>query len=145
VSGVFTYFSILFSHIRSIYEILISLHIFRELSTEFFFISAYSSNPKMEAMCSSETSVDFQRTTRHDIPEDSTLHNHRCENLKSYTVSLWSVAGMCAASGYLWVTGWLTTAHAHQSTWGPCLCQQADIAQLMRRENDFGGRNEPCI
>jgi hypothetical protein len=28
----------------------------------------------MEAICSSETSVDFQRTTRRYIPEDSTLH-----------------------------------------------------------------------
>jgi hypothetical protein len=26
-----------------------------------------------------------QRTTRRRIPEDDTLHNHRCENLKSYT------------------------------------------------------------
>jgi hypothetical protein len=25
-----------------------------------------------------------QQTTRHHIPEDDTLHNHRCENLKSY-------------------------------------------------------------
>jgi hypothetical protein len=25
-----------------------------------------------------------QRTTRRHIPEDDTLHNHRCENLKSY-------------------------------------------------------------
>jgi hypothetical protein len=39
----------------------------------------------MEATCSSEASVDFQRTTRLYIPEDLTLHNHRCENLKSYT------------------------------------------------------------
>jgi hypothetical protein len=38
----------------------------------------------MEATCSSETSVDIQRTTRRYIPEDSTLNNHRCENLKSY-------------------------------------------------------------
>jgi hypothetical protein len=30
-----------------------------------------------------ETSVDFQRTTRRYIPEDGTLLNHRCENLKS--------------------------------------------------------------
>jgi hypothetical protein len=45
---------------------------------------AYSSALKVEAMCSSETSVDFQRTARHYIPEDSALHNHRCENLKSY-------------------------------------------------------------
>jgi hypothetical protein len=43
-----------------------------------------------EAICSSETSVDFQRATRRYIPEDSTLHKHRCENLKSYlSVSLW--------------------------------------------------------
>jgi hypothetical protein len=29
-------------------------------------------------------SVDFQRTTRRYIPENRTLHNHLCENLKSY-------------------------------------------------------------
>jgi hypothetical protein len=45
---------------------------------------AYSSALKMEAMFLSETSVDFQRTTRSYITEYSTLHNHRCENLKSY-------------------------------------------------------------
>jgi hypothetical protein len=39
---------------------------------------------KNEATCSSETAIDFQRTTRRYIPEDKTLHNHRCENLKSY-------------------------------------------------------------
>jgi hypothetical protein len=38
----------------------------------------------MEAICSSETSVDFQRTTRRNIPVDRILHNNRCENLKSY-------------------------------------------------------------
>jgi hypothetical protein len=38
----------------------------------------------MEAICSSEISVDFQRTTRHYIPEERTLHNNHCENLKSY-------------------------------------------------------------
>jgi hypothetical protein len=42
----------------------------------------------MEAICSSETSVDFQRTTRRYVSEGSTLHNHRCENLKSYTVEI---------------------------------------------------------
>jgi hypothetical protein len=46
--------------------------------------SAYSSILKMEAKCSSETSVDFQRTTRRRIPEGRTLHNHRYANLKSY-------------------------------------------------------------
>jgi hypothetical protein len=29
----------------------------------------------MEAICSSETSVDTQRTTRRHIPEDDTLHS----------------------------------------------------------------------
>jgi hypothetical protein len=38
----------------------------------------------MEAICFFETSVDVQRTTWLYIPEDSTLHNYRCENLKSY-------------------------------------------------------------
>jgi hypothetical protein len=35
----------------------------------------------MEVIYFFETSVDFQRTTLHYITEDSTLHNHRCENL----------------------------------------------------------------
>jgi hypothetical protein len=34
----------------------------------------------------SSKEVDTQRTTRRYIPEDGTLHNHRCENLKSYLV-----------------------------------------------------------
>jgi hypothetical protein len=36
---------------------------------------------KMEATCSSETSVDFKQTRRRYIPEDRTAHSHRCENL----------------------------------------------------------------
>jgi hypothetical protein len=32
--------------------------------------------------------VDSQQTTRRHIPEDDTLHNHRCENLNSYTKHL---------------------------------------------------------
>jgi hypothetical protein len=43
-----------------------------------------SSTLKMEAICSSETSVATQQTARRHIPEDDTVHNHRCENLKSY-------------------------------------------------------------
>jgi hypothetical protein len=49
---------------------------------------AYYSTLEMEAICSSETSVDFQRATLRYIPEDSALHSHRCENLKSYIVPL---------------------------------------------------------
>jgi hypothetical protein len=39
---------------------------------------------KIEVIYSSETSVDFQWTTWCYIPEDGTLHNHCCENLKSH-------------------------------------------------------------
>jgi hypothetical protein len=39
----------------------------------------------IEAICSSETSVDTQRITRRYIPRDDTLHNYRGENLKSYS------------------------------------------------------------
>jgi hypothetical protein len=42
----------------------------------------------MEAMCSSETSVETQQTKRRHFPEDDTLHNHSCENLKSYIILL---------------------------------------------------------
>jgi hypothetical protein len=48
----------------------------------------FSSTLKMEALCSSETPIATQRTTRRHIPEDDTLHNHRCENLKSYILLL---------------------------------------------------------
>jgi hypothetical protein len=39
-----------------------------------FMLVSYSSALKMEAVSSSETSVDFQRTTRRYIPEDRNLH-----------------------------------------------------------------------
>jgi hypothetical protein len=42
--------------------------------------------PKIEAMCSTGTSVDLHRTTRCYIPEDRPIHNHGYENLKSYTI-----------------------------------------------------------
>jgi hypothetical protein len=43
---------------------------------------AHSSILKME-LCSSETSVNFQRTIWRYITEDRARHNHRCEKLKS--------------------------------------------------------------
>jgi hypothetical protein len=60
--------------------------------------SAYSLTLEMEATYSSETSVDFQRNTQPYIPEDRTLHDHRCENLNSYksrpcSVSIHRLAG----------------------------------------------------
>jgi hypothetical protein len=37
----------------------------------------------MESASTSETSLNFYQTTRHNIPEDSHLHTRSCENLKS--------------------------------------------------------------
>jgi hypothetical protein len=44
----------------------------------------YSSTLMMEVTSSSETSVVFQQTTWHYIPEDRTFYNRQCANLKSY-------------------------------------------------------------
>jgi hypothetical protein len=51
------------------------------------FCTAYSSILNMEAIVSSETSVDFQQSTRRYISEESTLHYHCCEDLKSEIVN----------------------------------------------------------
>jgi hypothetical protein len=48
---------------------------------------ADSSTLKMEAIRSSETSVNARSTQPH-IPEDYILHSHRCESLKSY-IRVW--------------------------------------------------------
>jgi hypothetical protein len=52
----------------------------------------------MEAICASETSVNFHRTTGLYITEDRTLHSHRCENLK------FTITAVCLhyADLYVW-------------------------------------------
>jgi hypothetical protein len=45
----------------------------------------YSSTLNTEAARSSEMSVNFCQTTQRNILENSTLHSHRHENLKSIT------------------------------------------------------------
>jgi hypothetical protein len=40
----------------------------------------------------SENSVDIQQTLLRYIPEDRTLHNHRCDNLKSYISTLGGIS-----------------------------------------------------
>jgi hypothetical protein len=75
----------------------------------------YFFDPEDGGVCSSETSVATQQTTQRHIPDD-TLHNHRCENLKSYmnkicptiqvhihpykqtTPWLWSASELCRPS-----------------------------------------------
>jgi hypothetical protein len=45
---------------------------------------------------SSETSVDYHRTTERYIPEDRSHHIRRCENLKSYIIlPLFEVPAVC--------------------------------------------------
>jgi hypothetical protein len=41
----------------------------------------------MQATRSTETEGDFLRTTRRYIPEERTLHNHRCDNLKPHIIN----------------------------------------------------------
>jgi hypothetical protein len=58
-------------------------------------------NLKTEAVCSSETSAEFQQITWRYIPEDRTLHNYHCEYLKSYKhkqVSFSSWIALCSSS-----------------------------------------------
>jgi hypothetical protein len=46
----------------------------------------------MEAVCTPETLVNFNVTTKCYIPEDSKLHTRHCENLKSHMVNLYGEA-----------------------------------------------------
>jgi hypothetical protein len=63
---------------------------FALLATCFTLVSylAYTSTLRMEVTCSSKTLVDFEGITWSYSPEDRTLNNHRCENLKSYRHAL---------------------------------------------------------
>jgi hypothetical protein len=59
----------------------------------------FSSALKMEAIYSSETSVASQQTTRRHIPEDDALHNHCCDNPKSYINLLYYKIAICLQEG----------------------------------------------
>jgi hypothetical protein len=87
--------------------------------------SAYFSTLKMEAICSSETSVETQCTTRRCIPEDGTLHNHCCWEPQilhvylMFTTYKWATAFILGI--IMWkgarssVVGWGTMLQARRS------------------------------
>jgi hypothetical protein len=52
----------------------------------------------MEAIRSSETSVNTRPTQRH-IPEDGILYSHRCESLRSYMLTSCFINPIFSASG----------------------------------------------
>jgi hypothetical protein len=85
---------------------------------------------KMEATCSSETSVNFERSTRRYIPKDRTFHNHLCANLKSYmapTVCILTLQQQCRRtfthSNKLraWEPTSIISAHASNLVSGLCV------------------------
>jgi hypothetical protein len=56
----------------------------------------------MEAKCPSETSVDFQRTTRRYNTEDRNLHNGGCDDLKAYITSETIPSSLFSNSPTIW-------------------------------------------
>jgi hypothetical protein len=50
---------------------------------------AYSTNLKMEAMSTTETSANFHWIALRYVPEGRPVHNHRCEKLRSNYVVLY--------------------------------------------------------
>jgi hypothetical protein len=64
-------------------------------------VLAYSSTLKMKATSSSETSVDFQRTTRRHFPEDRTLHAFFCGRNEDYFffIQVGAVTTMLSVNG----------------------------------------------
>jgi hypothetical protein len=71
-------------HIASIFRVEEVISARNHLLACWFLAEIIASTLKMEAICSSETSVDTQWTTQRYIPKVNTLYYHCCENLKLY-------------------------------------------------------------
>jgi hypothetical protein len=93
-----------------------------------FFLGLFFDTLKMEATCSTETSVDFQGTIRSYIPEDRTLHNDNCGNIKSnalncvlYSSKCWhlfvqqSGVVMASVGGYISISRGLVHTYGYRS------------------------------
>jgi Fe2+ transport system protein B len=85
------------------------------LATHFMLVSCFAcfSTLKIEAICSSEMSVHFQQTTRYYIPDDRTLHNHHCENLKSYLLSVSSYIAFRMSHIYMFLSLKIGSSQRH--------------------------------
>jgi hypothetical protein len=59
----------------------------------------------MDAVRTSETSVNFNVTTRHYLPKDSKLHTHRRRNLKSHRFIHARVLSRAQTVTALWCSG----------------------------------------
>jgi hypothetical protein len=85
---------------------------------------SFSSILKMEATCSSETSVDFQRNTRRCISENRTLHNYCRENLRFYVLSLCIIITFLVRFRVIYVVCWFIFSGTNSNLWTArvCLC-----------------------
>jgi hypothetical protein len=91
--------------------------------------SAYSSIVKTGTTNYSETQIRFERTAR--VPEDKTLRNHRCANLKSCMIFLVTFLGIWPP---LWSSGqssWLLNGGLFCLLWGTnwiyiCYVEESD-------------------
>jgi hypothetical protein len=96
----------------------------------------YSLILKMRTTCSSETLVDSQRTTRPYIPEDTTLHNHCCENLRSCMIKAWFLELNGKSWLRIWSLPFQCTAYYSGIRWGSSKIEQKlEVSRWLNRES----------